>query len=1796
MGCRAFSGIAIEASKKLRLFFNITILCMKIRILLSAIMLLTSLLQVQAQFKFSNKPDEFIVNLQDMMKTIKYPPSIKNAEDLASAWNGGRFNDAQKKTVIELTQKMAQKRMKPRPHFENLVAMLNSAVNTKNLTDSKLSDFLYVTQKVADKQSIVQIQSYIETCRGFFDKNTLFTNNVYSLRASENVDFSFQYIETTDTSGLAAYTAPPVSKFADFDNDTPPVAEEPIDTSMGMPPMPRASKPSSSSSGDVPLQGAIIRLEKTDLTFQTKYDSSTIEQTSGSLMITYGLFVGKGGKFDWRMAGLDPADTYCMLKDYVFRVQFPEFAAKNVTMYYQSKVSQSVEGIFEFKSRRYKSPKQAQFPRFKSYKSDISLKNIGDDIMYRGGFSLAGSNISSTSVSGEPAVVKVKNNDRVAFISKSQRFEIGDSAITTKAGSVRMNVALDSIVHPSARVSYNRNSRKIEIVKDAGLYRATPFFDSYHKIEINCEGIKWGLDSAKISFYVFGANNRNPAYFESLDFFKDNRFDNLQGAYSFHPLLMVIGYSNEIKKESFNAKELAERHKLNLSTLQGGLASIASEGFITYNQSTGRVTLRDKAKHYFDAHKKKKDYDYMSVPSLAPRRANGVLDLNSNELTVSGVDKFFLSDSLGVYIIPTDRQVKILKNRDMVFDGRINAGSFLAHGQNFKFDYTEFKVDLQKIDSVILQLDAKKAFGRKKSNATGKLENRGIAEENDGKTDGAKATSGVLYINKKDNKSGLKQYKQYPIFDVVSNSYVYFDNKQVLNKAYNQKVRFKLPPFNVDSVASNDPNSISFDGTFIPDEIFPEFKERLAIRPDKSLGFTHKVPTEGYQLYKGAGKFFGTISLDNKGIRGKGEIQYLTSVIRSDDFIFYQDSVVTNGTTFVMKEGTIAKGNYPDASVTAFRMKWVPAVDSLTISNITSQDKYAAAYAKKYPKTKLGTFQLYEKTATLDGDLVVTSVGVNGAGKIKTRGSQIVSSNYTFDIDRFSGREAQFEIQSKDLLKPAVLCRDVKFLFNLKEKYAEFNPEREGFASNEFPYTRYKTSIPKAVWYLDKQIVEMDKPEDVDISNSYFYSTKPEQDSINFRATEAIYDIAKYTLNIKGVPYIRVADAQIFPDSGNVVVEEDAKMRLLANATMTLDTLNQYHRLTKADLYVYSRGSFAGKALYQYVNSDSDTLEIAFNSFAFIDDLKESTKKKKVIYTTSGGDVSAEEPLKITPGVLYKGHVAMDARKPNLDFDGEVRLDLKNTNNIVWLKYQNKESRDFALNLDGAKDAEGKDLQTGLFMEEGQLQLYTGFATPKRASTDKSIFSVAGNLKFLPETREFKVGNSDKINAKSYEGNVFTYNDSLQTAQFEGKYDLMTPNLPDRDFTLGVTGLTKVRLDSNFYDFNVLLSMECDLPSAAWKQMGKALATRAVDLAAPEANDDKTALLYKLADMAGERAAQDYNKLSQTQYTSIPSVISKMARGLLLSNVDLKWSQEHSAWYSIGKLGVSNVLRQDVNAKTDGYLEIKKTVTGTVFSLYLEASPDAWYYFSYDNAVKRMVSVSSNDDFNTVIGSKSKAAKAKPNQYAFLAADPIERVMFIKAFNKNYLGREITLEMLQKEREKDKEAASEEENDPLAPPGEKKEKVEAPASDSTAASDSAQAAPKAAPKVTPTPAVEDDGFGGDTKPAETTPAPAIAPVTPPPTSTPTSSDSTQKETEATDTPSTSDKPAEESKEDKKAKKEAEKAAKEAAKAAEKAAKEAEKQAQRLAEEAAKEAQRKQIEEAKKKAEQKKQEEEDAGGF
>ena len=156
-------------------------------------------------------------------------------------------------------------------------------------------------------------------------------------------------------------------------------------------------------------------------------------------------------------------------------------------------------------------------------------------------------------------------------------------------------------------------------------------------------------------------------------------------------------------------------------------------------------------------------------------------------------------------------------------------------------------------------------------------------------------------------------------------------------------------------------------------EIIPDFKEKLTLQHDLSLGFEHQLPKEGYPVYGNKGRFYDKISLNMLGIRGSGKLETMGATVLSEDLIFYPDSLVAIGSSAEVKKQSTPEVHHPDINIEEHEVKWFPKKDTL----------YFQTFSKP--------FNLYTNTSQFDGRIGLTSKAAFANGKMNTHGSEIIS-------------------------------------------------------------------------------------------------------------------------------------------------------------------------------------------------------------------------------------------------------------------------------------------------------------------------------------------------------------------------------------------------------------------------------------------------------------------------------------------------------------------------------------------------------------------------------------------------------------------------------------------------------------------------------------------------------------------------------------------------------------------------------------------------------------------------------------
>ena len=283
----------------------------------------------------------------------------------------------------------------------------------------------------------------------------------------------------------------------------------------------------------IPLSGAVIKVNMAHLTFVTRNDSVSLQGTSGGLMPASKTFVGKGGRFDWGGVDLNPNEVYCDLSSYNFDVSKPFISASNAQMTYKGKIAEPVKGEFEYKGSSGKS-RDTSYPRFVSYAENLDIKGIADEkLTYRGGLGLRGKRLYSTSMMGGNTIIEIKgtNNSRLKVLSRS--FQLQDSVIMAKRAGVIIYHGKDSIHNPAVRFRYQTKLHQVTILKDEGTYKNLPFSSSFFKTDFTADMIKWNIDADSLDISILSAKNKVPSKFESQEYYNDKKFESLVALYGF---------------------------------------------------------------------------------------------------------------------------------------------------------------------------------------------------------------------------------------------------------------------------------------------------------------------------------------------------------------------------------------------------------------------------------------------------------------------------------------------------------------------------------------------------------------------------------------------------------------------------------------------------------------------------------------------------------------------------------------------------------------------------------------------------------------------------------------------------------------------------------------------------------------------------------------------------------------------------------------------------------------------------------------------------------------------------------------------------------------------------------------------------------------------------------------------------------------------------------------------------------------------------------------------------------------
>jgi len=1290
-----------------------------------------------------------------------------------------------------------------------------------------------------------------------------------------------------------------------------------------------------------PISGPYIRIENADITLYTPYDTVTIEATSGDLLARDFHFVGKGGRFYFPDL---IADAYVDLDSYFFNARRPKMWSEGAKLTFAGKTESPIEGEFFYEVSPDNRTPKATFPAFISYKNDVKLEGIAKGVVYEGGFAIKGQKLYGTSLEKGINRIEVEKDGNTKFIARSYSpFFLSDTLIKNPCAQLTIyHSEKDSLFHPGLRIKFQPDSGYLQADRVKGVNSRALFNDNAIKVNIDAQRLLWNINTDTAILKNIFAPDIVPAIVESEDRFDVNLYNRLRKLYGFHPLKLIVNYGKMMRTHHFyvdelvQSKEMKRIKELDRNQVFTAMQELANLDFIAFDPQLGRIELKRKAYFYVYANErytgvveKKIDYDHIIIKSKAEEGGvldNMTLNIPEKHLTVYGVSSFFLSDTLLVRIKPENKTIKITANRDMVFSGEVNAGKFILRVDTFYFNYDQFSLFMNGIKEFSLLVP---------DSITGKPTEM---------QNSIQSTAGVLYVGLPKNKCGLVPTPNYPRFDASLGGSIKFTGKEVLNGVYDERIEFEMPPFDVDSINASDPASMNFVGKFKSSGMFPDFEQRAMIMSDYSFGFIHNFQSEGVPLFAGKAKYYNQITMDNRGIRGKGEIEYLTGNFQSEDFVFFSDSVRTQG-----KYGVITNSaKYPNVELPHYNMRWLVNDDRMELSTTDT------------------TFSIFDTEAQFGGTLFYTPDSLGGKGKFRTEGASIESPQFRFEPKAFESRNSIFKIESPLANKPFFTGLNTHVAFDKTNRKANLYNENDSLQSFIIPYSRYKTGLTKAVWDINKKRIEMTTPP--------FGKPKAKftpiagGDGPEMEGTTAVYDIQADKLNIEGVDTITLIGAAILPNKGKVSVGDNGNIDVLTQAKVYLNGTTKYHYLYNADVTIKNKNSFTGSGTYDYVNSAKQKFSIPFSL-----GVSQTVSKKAGVTAFTGAytTIREDDNVKIFPGIKYRGLAILKDNDPFVNFVGEVALDIDRDNNSWYSVKTTNDSSAGILDTEIIRTADLHKPRTGIFFHPETHDLVFSFVEYRTGYERlKPVFEADGKLFFDTKKNMFKIDPKEQKDKHKTAGNELDYFVLKDEMTVAGEFKMLDNT---KDFTLLTVGDGDGYNKKQEYELDVFLAAKMDLKEEAFKYI---LSAFLADSASYEPQkSDSLGLIRHLAEAL---SSSNFEKARQTIENGEIISFAKYFPDytFVFPYIPFQWSSNRKAFYSKDlKVELSSVYKRDINLSLNTYVEIPKIdpadgeLLSSAFRLFVfNDNISNWLYVSYDG--KSLHTLSSSSYYNGVVQHK----------------------------------------------------------------------------------------------------------------------------------------------------------------------------------------------------------------------------------
>jgi len=1256
-----------------------------------------------------------------------------------------------------------------------------------------------------------------------------------------------------------------------------------------------------------------ISAEYIKLYCASRVDTISIEMTQGYVNLQDHTWNGKGGRCDWTKHNIPEDSIWVELADYKINLRKQNFEAKGASLLGNLEHDEnSVVGTFSDGLSSNPNRKGAIYPGFISDENALYFYNVFEDVDAEGALEIRGKRMFLYARGNKPVELTFYEDDEPFIKAQAKRFRMEDARIYANDVSLTLSWQGDSIVHPQLNLNYIDSLKSLTFERSKQNIGMSPIRSSYHQLDCYFDVMEWRRDSSAIFFSNSGSPAYNPALLESFDYYSEARYRDIETMDKRHPAFMLRTLSRESRGDrKFFLEEIARYYRFSVDNAHQLMTDFAVLGFVDFNTDLGYVSIKDRLFNFLESRLEERDYDQLRMVSRSDSHPYARMDLVSGDLQVMGVSLVELSDSNKVAVFPYEEAITIHGNRDFTVDGIIQTGNFALFGEQMDFVYDSYVIDLEKIDS--LQYEVPSGFDDRNGNPTYWTVKTVISD-----------ITGKLFIDGSQNKSGLKDMPDFPKLHSYEDSYIYYD--RIKNGVYARDLfSFKVNPFQLDSMLQISTENLEFPGNLNAPTIFPNFEDTMRLDEDLELSFIHNIKTR-YPAYESRGSFEDYLVLDNSGLHGKGAIYYLNSVTATDSVYFYPYRALAHGNSHRIYEQK-TPSDCPPVHVEDASIDWRAFQDEMESKN---RDAFYTAYEEQYE---------------FDGLMVLSPDRLIASGELYYDDALSVSPDFILQSRDFTADHSLFNLYDRDERKKTILGRKLFTEMDFDEDFGSF----EGLTDSS------RFELRKNQYHLYFDLMEWDRS---NLSMSYsqlgeeaawLVSVDKYQDSLQFFASDALYDLTNYELDVFGVSEIWMPPVSIEPDSSHIRILANGKMETLRNAKLWVDTetITDYS-LYDATLDIQSGGRFTGSGTFDYIDLEGEIQPIFFSSLA---------KKGKLL--TGTAYIKEEDNFHLDPYFGFKGKVQVDSSQDFLTFDGDTRVHLAcDKLNRAWIPFIDAvDPMDVFIDLNpDVRLTDRQQWHAGFMVSHAPTVFYPTFLSSPKRGQDYELLGVDGFVNFDEDSWKYIVASEEKIKDPSIPGNMAIYDPEECTLYAEGVMNLeKSTGLVD----VGAVGSFFADIKEQTITGTVDLSFDFLMNRKAAKLLYKELKRSTADTKVNQTNELHQRMLLETL---GKRKLRKYNRKKRKGRRYLPK---ELAHTLYFPQLKFVWNKQSASLLADGRLPLNNIVGKKLDRMVRGVVEIRPHKTGDEINIYIEISKNNFYYFSYRRGIMEVIST--NAKFNDLI-------------------------------------------------------------------------------------------------------------------------------------------------------------------------------------------------------------------------------------